>query len=62
MELSVKEVSMSRKKRPEPDDKEQSARFKETAERIGTDDAKESFEQACGKILKKKQTEDKESN
>jgi hypothetical protein len=49
---------MGRKKRPEPDDKEQSARFKETAERIGTDDAKESFEQACGKIIKKKQVKD----
>ena len=53
---------MSRKKRPEPDDKEQSARFKETAERIGTDNAKEAFEQACGKIIKKKQKKDKEND
>jgi len=53
---------MSRKKRPEPDDKEQSARFKETAKRIGADNAKEAFNQACGKIIKKKEIKDKESN
>ena len=51
---------MGRKKQPEPDDKEQSARFKKTAERIETDDAKEAFNQACGKIIKKKLIKDKE--
>jgi len=44
---------MGRKKKPEPRDKEQSARFIETAKKIGADD-KEKFEQACDKILKKK--------
>lgn len=41
---------MSRKKL-EPDDKEQSANFIETAERIKSDDDKERFEQVCKKII-----------
>jgi hypothetical protein len=45
---------MSRKKRPEPDDKEQSARFIETAKRLGADKGKEAFEEAISKIVKKK--------
>jgi hypothetical protein len=48
---------VSRKKRPEPDDKEQSARFIETAKRLGADKGKEAFEQACSKIIKQKQIE-----
>lgn len=43
---------MGRKKRPPRDDKEQSARFIETAGRIETD--KETFEKACKAILKLK--------
>lgn len=46
---------MGRKKQPEPDDKEQSARFIETAKRIKVDNDKELFEQACKKTLKTKQ-------
>ncbi len=45
---------MSRKKRPEPDDKEQFARFVEKAKEIQRDDAKEVFEEAFGKIIRKK--------
>lgn len=45
---------MGRKKRPEPDNKEQSARFIETAKRLGADKGKEAFEEAIGKIVKKK--------
>jgi hypothetical protein len=44
----------TRKKRPEPDDKEQSARFIETAKRLGADKSKEAFEEAIIKIVKKK--------
>jgi hypothetical protein len=43
---------MGRKKQPPKDDKEQSARFIETAGRIETD--KETFEKACKAILKPK--------
>jgi len=45
---------MSRKKRPEPDDKEQFARFVEKAKEIQREDAKEAFEEALSKIVKKK--------
>jgi hypothetical protein len=45
---------MDRKKRPKPDDKEQSARFIETAKRLGANKGKEAFEEAIGKIVKKK--------
>ena len=44
---------MGRKKKPEKDDKEQSAKFLKTAKEIQTEDAKEKFEEACGKVLKK---------
>jgi hypothetical protein len=43
---------MGRKKKPEPDDKEQSARFIEAAGKIETDMDKEEFKQVCSKILK----------
>ena len=46
---------MGRIKRPEPDDKEQFARFVEKAKEIQRDDAKEVFEEAFDKIVKKKQ-------
>jgi hypothetical protein len=47
--------SMSTKKsKPIPDDKEQSARFIEAAKRIDNPDAKAAFEEAMGKIVKKK--------
>jgi arylamine N-acetyltransferase len=44
---------MSRKKRPKPDDKEQSARFVETAGQIQSDNPREAFEDALNKIVKK---------
>ena len=43
---------MRNKKQPKPDDKEQSAKFIETAERIKADDDKDRFEQVCKKIIK----------
>jgi len=44
---------MGRKKRPEPDDKEQSARFIETMERIGlVENPEEAFKEAFKKIAK----------
>ncbi|MGA2191923.1 MAG: hypothetical protein ABSG42_00900 [Nitrospirota bacterium] len=43
---------MGRKKKPPKDDKEQSARFIETAGQIEAD--KETFEKACRAILKPK--------
>ncbi|MFZ0052556.1 MAG: hypothetical protein WAK96_12345 [Desulfobaccales bacterium] len=45
---------MGRKKRPEPDDKEQFARFIEAAKQIENPDAKKAFEEAFDKIVKKK--------
>lgn len=42
---------MGRRKKLEPDDKEQSARFIEMAERILDDNAEEKFEEAIKKIL-----------
>ncbi len=47
---------MPRKKKPKPDDKEQSARFLETAGQIQSENAKEAFEEAMKKIVKKKRT------
>ncbi|MBI4965916.1 MAG: hypothetical protein HY913_21740 [Desulfomonile tiedjei] len=44
---------MGRKKKPEPDDLERSARFIETAERIQAEDAEERFEEAMKRILSK---------
>ena len=44
---------MGRKKQPLSDNKEQSARFMETAERIKADNDKERFEQSIKKIVKK---------
>jgi hypothetical protein len=44
---------MPRKKKPKPDDQEQSARFLETAKAVQAEDAKARFEEACEKILKK---------
>jgi len=45
---------MGRKKKPEPTDKEQSARFVETAEKIETDIDKEGFKNVCSQIFKAK--------
>lgn len=44
----------AKKSKPPPDDKEQSARFIETAGQVQTDNAQEAFEEALGKIVKKK--------
>ncbi len=51
-----KGATMSTKKLPEPDDKEQSARFIETAKRLGADKGKEAFDEAISKIIKKKKS------
>ncbi len=45
---------MGRKKKRKPDSEEQSARFLETAKAVQSEDAKEKFERATKKILKKK--------
>jgi hypothetical protein len=49
----IRKNYMSRKKQPEPNDKEQFARFVEKAKEIQRDDAKEAFEVALDKIIKK---------
>ncbi|OGP69157.1 MAG: hypothetical protein A2Z73_00180 [Deltaproteobacteria bacterium RBG_13_60_28] len=43
-----------KKSKPKPDDKEQSARFIETAGQVQSDNPKEAFEEAMDKIAKKK--------
>ena len=43
---------MGRKKKVEPDDKEQSARFIETAERVQDEDTKERVKKALEHLLK----------
>ncbi len=43
-----------KKSKPEPDDKEQFARFIEAAKLIETPDSKAAFEEALAKIIKKK--------
>jgi hypothetical protein len=43
-----------RKKKPEPDDKEQSARFIEAAKKVEESLSKKDFEEAFDKIAKKK--------
>lgn len=43
-----------RRKKVEPDDKEQSAKFIETAQNIKDDNDKEKFKEAFNAILKKK--------
>ncbi len=45
---------MPKKSKPKPDDKEQSARFIETAGQVQSDNAQECFEEALDKIVKKK--------
>jgi hypothetical protein len=42
---------MGRKKKPGPDDKEQSARFIEAAERIESDDPEGAFKDAIRQVL-----------
>lgn len=44
---------MTTKKKPEPDDKEQSARFVETAKALESDESGEIFENALRKIAPK---------
>jgi hypothetical protein len=43
-----------RKSKSKPDDKEQSARFLETAGQVQSDNPKEAFEEALSKIVKGK--------
>jgi hypothetical protein len=43
-----------KKSKPKPDDKEQSARFIETAEQVQSDNPKEAFDEAINIIVKKK--------
>jgi len=45
---------MPRKEKPKPDNKEQSARFIEAAGQVQSDNPQEAFEEALGKIVKKK--------
>ncbi|MGP8152912.1 MAG: hypothetical protein ACLQBQ_02045 [Smithella sp.] len=45
---------MGKEKKSKPDNKEQSARFVKTAERIKSENDKEEFEKACNKIIKTK--------
>ena len=45
---------ITKKTKPTPDDKEQSARFIETAVQVQSDNPKEAFEEAVSKIVKKK--------
>ena len=45
---------MKTKKKPEPDDKEQSARFVETAKALESDESGKTFERALRKIVPKK--------
>jgi hypothetical protein len=47
---------MSRKKQPEPDDKEQYGRFIETSEQVQSANPKEAFEEALNKIVNNKLT------
>jgi len=51
---------MGRKKKVEPEDPEQSARFIETAELIQAEDAEERFEEAMKRILLVKREKTKE--
>lgn len=44
---------MPRKKKPKPDDKEQSARFLEKATQVQSNDPKKAFEKTLNIILKK---------
>ena len=44
----------AKKSKPKPDDKEQSARFIETAGQIQSDNTQEAFEEAISKIAKNK--------
>jgi len=46
---------MGRRKKPEPDNKEQSAKFIEIGKKILADDAEKKFEEACSKIFRAKQ-------
>ncbi len=45
---------MTKKSKPEPDDKEQYARFIEAAKQVNNPDAKKDFEDAFSKVIKKK--------
>jgi len=47
---------MGKKKKAKPDDKEQSGRFIERAKEIQSEWAKEAFEEAMVKIIKKKKS------
>jgi len=46
----------AKKSKPKPDDKEQSARFIETAGQIQSENPKEAFEDAMSKIVKKRRS------
>lgn len=46
----------AKKSKPTPDDKEQFARFIETAGQVQSDNPKKAFEDALSKIVKKKRT------
>jgi hypothetical protein len=48
----------AKKSKPKPDDKEQSARFIETAGQVQSDNAKEAFDEAMTKISQKRKIND----
>jgi len=45
---------MKKKKKHDPDDREQSARFQEISTQVGSDMDKEDFDKACSVLLKAK--------
>jgi hypothetical protein len=49
------------KPKPEPDDKEQSERFKETARQLETDESGEAFDRAFGVVTSTKNTGKKDA-
>jgi hypothetical protein len=51
-----KEARMPKRKKPKMSDKEQYARFLETAKAVQEEGAEERFEKLCEKILKKKKS------
>lgn len=51
-----------RKSNPKPDNKDQFARFTEAAKQIDNPDAKEAFEEAMSKIVKKKKIHTSQHN
>jgi hypothetical protein len=56
MKNGESERGMDEKRKREPDDKEQSARFLEDARRLGMDESGKSFERVLKKVVPEKKT------